>query len=51
MGKLKGVNLEIETNSQLDEISVVRRSNRVLAWRKKDIVAEVIDKLHRKEVK
>lgn len=51
MSKLKGVNLEIETNTQLDEISETRRSNGVVAWRKKDIVAEVIRKLHSKEVK
>jgi len=50
MSKLKSVNLEIPTNSQLDEISTTRRSNNVVAWRKKDIIAELVAKAHKKEV-
>ncbi len=48
--KEKAVNLADPTNSMLDEISKSRRSNLNPAWRKKDIVAESIAKLYKKEI-
>lgn len=48
--KEKAVNLAHKTNDMLDEVSKQRRSNLNPAWRKKDIVAELIAKAHKKEI-
>ncbi len=48
--KEKAVNLAHTTNLMLDEVSKRRRSNLNPAWRKKDIVAELIAKLYKKEI-
>jgi len=49
--KNKAVQLESDTNEKLDDISSSRREARNLAWRKKDIVAELINALYKKEIK
>lgn len=50
MNNIGTVKLEILTNTHLDEISKKRLVSNNLVWRKKDIVAELIAKAHKKEV-
>jgi hypothetical protein len=49
--KEKAVNLAHTTNDMLDEVSKHRRSSLNPAWRKKDIVAELVAKAHKREIK
>jgi len=48
---MKQVQLEDKTNTQLDEISNERRVNRKFPHTKKDIVADLVNKAHKREVK
>lgn len=50
MSTVGNIKLEIPTNTQLDEISKARRSDGLLIWRKKDIVAELVNKAYKREV-
>lgn len=45
------VKLEIPTNEQLNELSRERYSKNILCWRKKDIIAELVLKAHKREFK
>ena len=51
MKKAGQVHLEAKTNSELDKISKLRRGSDIVAWRKKDIVAELITKEYKRSFK
>jgi hypothetical protein len=51
MYKEGNIKLESHTNKNLDELSAWRRYNAILPWRKKDIVAELVEKARKREVK
>ena len=48
---LKQVALSEATNTKLNEISKQRNIDESFCWRKKDIVAKLIDDLHKRECK
>ena len=50
MSNPSNVKLEIPTNKQLNEISRKRYTKNILCWRKKDIIAELVAKAHKREV-
>ena len=45
------VNLEIDTNDKLTKVSRLRRAIGNSAWRKKDIIAELVRKEYKRSIK
>jgi predicted transcriptional regulator len=51
MKKPTTVHLDSDSNTKLSKISEVRRESGSLAWRKKDIIAELINKSYKRSFK
>jgi len=48
---MASVNLNDKTNDQLDDLNEKRVDEKALIYQKQSIVAELIDKAHKREVK
>lgn len=49
--KRSSVNLEAVTNTELSKVSILRRESGLVAWRKKDIIAELVAKEYKRNFK